>query len=56
MKLIRGCLGDRPKAGKWRNQGGLGWNKCEEAGGKAIKRASHIYAGFWAVCLSEPCT
>ena len=45
MKLIMGYLGDRPKAGKWKNQGGLGWNKQEEAGGKGIKRGSHIYAG-----------
>lgn len=51
-----GCLGDRPKAGKRRNRGGLGWNKHEEAVGKGIERGSHVCAGCWAVCLPEPCT
>lgn len=51
-------LGDRPKAEKWRHQGGWGWIKHEDTQGERdVKGHSHgcrFNAGCWALCSSEP--
>jgi len=52
-RLIIGCLGEGSKAGKGRDQGGLGRNQREKTEAKGDKRSWSLVTSDSSVCSSD---